>query len=280
MHQAHAAPPVPFPASSFRSTSSDPESVKIPITGIPLAQYPASVRSLGTGIGDEIDYDTLSVMDSGDVAMPPIDTGMAAGASAAAAGAAAAAPSHSSGFRSKMGNLFRKRSPRIPATREADGLGIARSDIPTSLSSSADAHSYVSANNGIPYATSRRSAAPSLSPSKRSTRSRSGPGASVMMAQAAGPEALATQRLYWVLRQVTDVLRAGARKSFILRPIDAIADTVPALEPTVVIIEMVMLMWLLYELSIVLEVVTAATKTVCRPAIMVGRMLGFGFKSK
>lgn len=99
-----------------------------------------------------------------------------------------------------------------------------------------------------------------------------------MVATNNGLESVAKDRLLVFLRIGIDTFRSFARMSFILRPIDAIADTVPALEPTVVIIEMIMLMWLLYELSIVLEIITATTKRVCRPAIVLGRILGFGFK--
>lgn len=247
-----------------------------------MAQYPVSVRSLGTGIGEEIDYDTLSIMDDGNlVQMPPVPSaegpmsaGMAAAGTAGAIGA-----SQSSGLRSKMGNLFRKRSPRSSvrdndAELEADkGLGIGGADIPTSLSSSADAHTYISANNGVPYATSR----PSISEDNRSIKSRGGPGMSTMMATA-DPVTSPHTFIAGGVRKAIDLFRSGARMSFILRPIDAIADNVPALEPTVVIIEMIMLMWLLYEVSLLLEVVTSVTKTVTKPAVMLGRMLGFAFK--
>lgn len=81
-----------------------------------------------------------------------------------------------------------------------------------------------------------------------------------------------------MLRIFANALRQLARMSFILRPIDAIADMAPGLEAPVIILEMIIMMWLLYELSIVLEAVISVIKRVCQPAIMLGRLLGFGFK--
>lgn len=252
--------PVPMPAPR----GSPQNSIKIPITGVPLNQYPASVRSMGTGIGDELDYDAYSVIDRSRPgspvqmpAFPPAPVPMPAVQAGSGSG---------SGFRSKMNNLFRKRPT---PSQNANARGI-----PTSLSSSADADAYVSADNGVPYAASRRSVGSGGSGGGLQTRD----GAGLMMMAGAGPEAMAKIRLFELLASFCAAFRAGARMSFILRPIDAIADTVPALEPTVVIIEMIMLMWLLYEVSILLEMVTTGVKVICRPAIVLGRMVGFGFK--
>lgn len=257
------------PPASLNSMGSVNNSIKMPITGISLKEYPVSVRSLGTGIGDDLDYDAYSVIDrsrpSSPVHMPVVG------------GDPLSATSTSSGFKSKMGNLFRKRnSPRNSARNSvSENYDMNAASIPTSMSSSADANSYMSATGEVPYASSGRSVYGSQAPSQRSTRSR-GMNASIMVA--AGPEAMAKERFFVLLRSFIDAFRAGARMSFILRPIDAIADSLPSLEPTVVIIEMIMFMWLLYEVSILLEIITAATKTVCRPAIVLGRMIGFGFK--
>lgn len=260
MKPSEAVPPPPSDSQGMPMPlrGSPQNSIKIPITGVPLNQYPASVRSMGTGIGDELDYDAYSVIDRSRPASPvqmpafpapePVPVPAASG----------------SGFRSKMNNLFRKR----PTSQYANAR-----DIPTSLSSSADADAYVAANNGVPYAASRRSVGSGGS----AMRTRDGGAGGLMMA-GAGPEALAKTRLFELLATFCAAFRAGARMSFILRPIDAIADTVPALEPTVIIIEMIMLMWLLYEVSILLEIVTTGVKVICRPAIVLGRLVGFGFR--
>ena len=224
---------------------------------------------MGSGFGgEELQYDAYSVIDrsrpSSPVQMPAVMPDVAP----------VPAPV---GFKSKMGNLFRKKNSPANSTRgtpnDLNGLGIegvgASDAIPQ-------------ANQGLqggvpPYASSQR-----MSISSRASgpvimpRSTSG---ATMMAKDGGPEAFAKVQLAKILRSFTDVFRAFARMSFILRPIDAIADSVPALEPTVVIIEMIMLMWLLYELSIVLEIITSITKRVCSPAILLGRLLGFGFKT-
>lgn len=130
--------------------------------------------------------------------------------------------------------------------------------IPTSLSSSVDAHTYDLTNVG------RGSQRTGLMRKPVSPRR--------------GLDSASRDKLLTGLRAFARIFRQLARMSFILRPIDALADMAPGLEATVIIMELIIMMWLLYELSIVLEVVTAVIKRVCRPAIVLGRMIGFGFK--
>lgn len=74
------------------------------------------------------------------------------------------------------------------------------------------------------------------------------------------------------------MFRTGARMTFVLRPLDMLADMVPALEPGVVIIEMFMFLWLLYQAMIILEVLAHVIRRLCQPAILIGRVFGLAFR--
>lgn len=71
--------------------------------------------------------------------------------------------------------------------------------------------------------------------------------------------------------------RSCARFSFVLRPVDAVADTWPALQSVVVVVELILLMWILYQVSIIIETIATAIKTLCMPVIVVSRFLGMKY---
>lgn len=68
--------------------------------------------------------------------------------------------------------------------------------------------------------------------------------------------------------------RSCARLSYILVPVDAIADAFPSLQSIVVVIELFLLLWLLYQLSILVETLAIAVKAFCMPVIMICRLMG------
>lgn len=71
--------------------------------------------------------------------------------------------------------------------------------------------------------------------------------------------------------------RSCARFSFVLRPLDAVADTWPALQNIVVVLELLLLMWILYQISIIIEAIATAIKTLCMPVIIISRFLGMKY---
>lgn len=77
-----------------------------------------------------------------------------------------------------------------------------------------------------------------------------------------------------IISSFVDLFRSWARFSFVLRPVDAVADAFPSLQNVVVIVELVLLMWILYQVSIIIETIATAVRTVCMPVIMLSRALG------
>uniref|UniRef100_A0A060T5Q6 ARAD1B09196p n=1 Tax=Blastobotrys adeninivorans TaxID=409370 RepID=A0A060T5Q6_BLAAD len=72
--------------------------------------------------------------------------------------------------------------------------------------------------------------------------------------------------------------RNWARLSIVLKPIDALADMAPSLQNVVVLIELFVLMWILYQVSVIVQTVATAVRTLCMPVIIICRILGLGRK--
>lgn len=79
-----------------------------------------------------------------------------------------------------------------------------------------------------------------------------------------------------LLRGVFAAIRRVAQLSVILRPIDNVADTVPMLYPTVIILEVLALLWLLHQVSMILEVILAVTRTISAPVAGLSHILTAG----
>lgn len=77
-----------------------------------------------------------------------------------------------------------------------------------------------------------------------------------------------------VISQFVLMARQCARLSFVLRPLDAVIDAAPSLQNVVVVVELILLMWILYQVSIIIETVATAVKTLCMPVILISRILG------
>lgn len=56
-------------------------------------------------------------------------------------------------------------------------------------------------------------------------------------------------------------------------PIDIIAENFPVLQTVVIILELGIFLWVLYELSIIIDALCMAVKAVCAPMIAVGRFM-------
>ena len=59
----------------------------------------------------------------------------------------------------------------------------------------------------------------------------------------------------------------------IFAPIDIIAENFPSLQTFVILIELAIFMWLLYELSLLIDALCMMVKAVCAPMIAMGRFM-------
>lgn len=114
------------------------------------------------------------------------------------------------------------------------------------------------------------SVAPSMAPSEASVRTlRAAPD--IETESLSGIDEGPAARL---VSHFVNASRSCARLSYILVPVDAIADAFPSLQSIVVVIELFLLLWLLYQLSILVETLAIAVKAFCMPVIMICRLMG------
>ncbi|CAN6635383.1 hypothetical protein TRVA0_015S00914 [Trichomonascus vanleenenianus] len=77
-----------------------------------------------------------------------------------------------------------------------------------------------------------------------------------------------------VFSNFVQAFRSYAKLSIVLKPVDAVADIAPSMQSVVVLVELLLLMWILYQVSIVIETMATFVKTLCMPVIIVSRMIG------
>lgn len=72
-----------------------------------------------------------------------------------------------------------------------------------------------------------------------------------------------------------NLCRSLARSSVILSPIDRIADLTERFEVCVVLLELVAMLWLLYQISILVKAIAMAIQTLFLPLIIISKLLGY-----
>lgn len=75
---------------------------------------------------------------------------------------------------------------------------------------------------------------------------------------------------------VVNFIRYIAKSSIILAPIDRIADNVPALLPSVVILEALLLLWIIHQLALIIETFMQLVQIFCAPVLSIAKIFGIG----
>lgn len=78
---------------------------------------------------------------------------------------------------------------------------------------------------------------------------------------------------------VVNFIRYIAKSSIILAPIDRIADNVPALLPSVVILEALLLLWIIHQLALIIETFMQLVQIICAPVLSIAKIFGIGGNS-
>lgn len=75
-------------------------------------------------------------------------------------------------------------------------------------------------------------------------------------------------------------IRSLAQLSVLLKPLDSLADSVPLLLPAIVFVEGFILLWMLHQISALLETVTGVIKLMSTPAVAIANILGASYRTE
>lgn len=84
---------------------------------------------------------------------------------------------------------------------------------------------------------------------------------------------LATGHGEGIISNVGKLIKSIRLMQIIFAPIDIIQEKFPSLQTAVILIELVIFVWLLYELSLLIDALCMAVRAVCAPMIAVGKFM-------
>lgn len=76
-----------------------------------------------------------------------------------------------------------------------------------------------------------------------------------------------------IISNINKLIKSIKIMRIVFAPIDAIAAGVPSMQNVVILIELVIFIWILYELSLLIDALCMTVKAVCAPMIAIGRFM-------
>lgn len=76
-----------------------------------------------------------------------------------------------------------------------------------------------------------------------------------------------------IVSNVNRLIKSIKVMKILFAPIDVIAENFPAMQTVVILLELVIFMWILYELSLLIDAICMAVKAVCAPMIAIGKFM-------
>lgn len=76
-----------------------------------------------------------------------------------------------------------------------------------------------------------------------------------------------------VMLSLLDLIKSIELMKRVLRPVDMIGERFPSAQTFVILVELVIFLWLLYELSLLIDAICMAVKAVCAPMIAIGKFM-------
>lgn len=76
-----------------------------------------------------------------------------------------------------------------------------------------------------------------------------------------------------IVSNVNRLIKSIKVMKILFAPIDVIAENFPAMQTIVILLELVIFMWILYELSLLIDAICMAVKAVCAPMIAIGKFM-------
>lgn len=76
-----------------------------------------------------------------------------------------------------------------------------------------------------------------------------------------------------IVSNINQLIKRIKIMKIIFAPIDIIAVSFPSLQTIVILVELVIFMWILYELSLLIDALCMAVKAVCAPMIAIGKFM-------
>lgn len=83
----------------------------------------------------------------------------------------------------------------------------------------------------------------------------------------------ATDEHVGIISNISSLIKSIRLMQIIFAPIDIIQEKFPSLQTAVILIELVIFVWLLYELSLLIDALCMAVRAVCAPMIAVGKFM-------
>ncbi|EGV63340.1 hypothetical protein PSN45_004382 [Yamadazyma tenuis] len=76
-----------------------------------------------------------------------------------------------------------------------------------------------------------------------------------------------------IISNINSLIKSIKLMKIIFAPIDVIAESFPNLQTVVIMVELIIFMWILYELSLLIDALCMMVKAVCAPMIAMGRFM-------
>lgn len=76
-----------------------------------------------------------------------------------------------------------------------------------------------------------------------------------------------------IILNINQLIKSIRIMKIIFAPIDVISEVFPNAQTIVILVELIIFMWMLYELSLLIDAICMAVKAVCAPMIAIGRFM-------
>lgn len=90
-------------------------------------------------------------------------------------------------------------------------------------------------------------------------------GSTLLLHTSEGPRA--------IISNINKMIKSIKLMKIVFAPIDVIAESFPNLQTLVIMVELIIFMWILYELSLLIDALCMMVKAVCAPMIAMGRFM-------
>lgn len=76
-----------------------------------------------------------------------------------------------------------------------------------------------------------------------------------------------------VVSHINKLIKSVRIMKILFSPIDIIAEQIPSLQSTVIVLELIIFVWILYEVSLLIDALCMAVRAVCAPMIAIGKFM-------
>lgn len=244
------------PMHTARRSSNSGNSIRIPFSDVPLRTlHPSLYTTHGSVDDDAVDQSVIGTPDPYGIAVPQN-------------GQTSAAAMHDSSSASSSGGSS---SSSAASGSHSHPHGVTSAFLGSKTSNPVNRRSLNSSKLKSSPAISHNSLKPSLKP--LSTNPSLAKSASAKPSSSSNPSASPLSQIMPYLLPVVNFIRHTSRLSVLLAPIDRIADRIPQLLPSIVILELLLLLWIVHQLSLVIEGLMTVVQIICAPVVVLTKLI-------